>query len=405
MRKVEKAKLARALEIEQRAQHAVLWMARSGLPFDEARWLDLAAEAKSDAVRLNERLQEMAPPHPQGKEWNWNSVPQVKQGLSMLGFPVEDTRDETLARLDHPFVRLLRDYRKKTGIASRHGEKWLLAKDGSARVIDGRLYPSWKQIGAATGRMACAEPNLQAIPHGSGHHSCVRAPEGRILIKADYSQIELRLAAKMWDEPVMLETFREGGDVHEATAKSITGKEEVTKEERKLAKAVNFGLIFGQGAQGLKDYARNNYGVEMTLEEADAYRTRFFETYRGIARWHTMEDARLRRGQVDTRTLAGRRRRNVRSYAEHLNAPVQGTAADGMKMALALLWERRDECRGAVPILAVHDEIVVECDEGEAEKVEAWLKNAMVDGMDTVLNATEPNVPIEVETSVAQTWG
>ncbi len=76
-----------------------------------------------------------------------------------------------------------------------------------------------------------------------------------------------------------------------------------------------------------------------------------------------------------------------------------------LQTALALLWERRDECPGAVPVLAVHDEIVVECDEGEAEKVEAWLKNAMVDGMDTVVNATEPNVPIEVETSVAQTWG
>jgi DNA polymerase-1 len=322
----------------------------------------------------------------------------------MLGLPVEVTRDETLARLDHPFVRLLRDYRKKSGIATRHGEKWLLYKDGSKRVTDGRIYPSWKQIGAATGRMACAEPNLQAIPQGSGHHSCVMAPIGRVLVKADYSQIELRLAAKMWGEPVMLETFRGGGDVHETTARSITGKGEVTKEERKLAKAVNFGLIFGQGAKGLKDYARNNYGVEMTIEEASAYRKRFFETYQGIARWHAAEGRRLDRREFDTRTLTGRRRQDVRSYAEHLNAPVQGTAADGMKMALALLWERRGECSDAVPILAVHDEIVVECDEGDAEKVEAWLKNAMVDGMDAVVNATEPCVPIEVETFVAETW-
>ena len=252
--------------------------------------------------------------------------------------------------------------------------------------------------------MACAEPNLQAIPHGSGHHSCVKAPEGRVLVKADYSQIELRLAAKMWDEPVMLGAFREGGDVHEATARSITGKEEVTKAERKLAKAVNFGLIFGQGTAGFKDYAGDNYGVEMTLEEATRYRTRFFETYRGIARWHAAEAARLDRGQFDTRTLAGRRRQDVRSYTEHLNAPVQGTAADGMKTALALLWERRDGSPGAVPILAVHDEIVVECEE-DAEKAEAWLKRAMVDGMDAVVNVTEPHVPIEVETSVSRTWG
>ena len=403
--KIEKAKLSRILQIEQRAQHVILWMARSGLPFDEVRWLKLAEKARNEATKLDERLQEMAPAHPDGKQWNWNSPKQVKRALSMLGLSVENTKDATLARIDHPFVHLLREYKKKNGTATRHGEKWLHSKDGTKWVMDGRMYPSWKQIGAATGRMACAEPNLQAIPHGSGHHSCVRAPEGRVLVKADYSQIELRLAAKIWDEPVMLDTFREGGDVHTITAKSITGKEEVTKEERKLAKAVNFGLIFGQGAERLKDYARNNYGVEMALEEAGAYRTRFFQTYRGIARWHAAEAVRLDRRQFDTRTLAGRRRGNVRSYTEHLNAPVQGTAADGMKMALALLWERRDECPGAVPILAVHDEIVVECDEGDAEIVEAWLSKAMVDGMDAVVNATDPPVPIEVETSVSQAWG
>ena len=227
----------------------------------------------------------------------------------------------------------------------------------------------------------------------------------RILVKADYSQIELRLAAKLWGEPVMLETFREGGDVHTTTARSITGKEEITKEERKLAKAVNFGLIFGQGAEALRNYARNNYGVEMSLEEAFAYRERFFGTYEGIARWHSRTSARVDRGEYETRTLTGRLRRDVRFYTEHLNAPVQGTAADGMKLALALLWERREACPGAVPVLAVHDEIVVECNEEDAEKAKAWLVKAMKDGMDAVVNTSEPHVPIEVEASVAQTWG
>jgi DNA polymerase-1 len=118
-----------------------------------------------------------------------------------------------------------------------------------------------------------------------------------------------------------------------------------------------------------------------------------------------LESRRLDRQEFDTRTLTGRRRREVRSYTEHLNAPVQGTAADGMKVALAIIWERRGECPGAVPILAVHDEIVVECDKGDAEKVEGWLKRAMVDGMDAVANATEPRVPIEVEVTVSNTWG
>ena len=207
----------------------------------------------------------------------------------------------------------------------------------------------------------------------------------------------------MWDEPAMLETFREGEDVHTITAKSITGKEEVTKEERKLAKAVNFGLIFGQGAEGLKDYASNSYGVEMSLRRrtptgSDSSRPT------GASHAGTRRSARLDRGS----STPARCREAAPGRAllhEHLNAPVQGTAADGMKMALALLWERRDECPGAVPILAVHDEIVVECDEGDAEKAEAWLKKAMVDGMDAVVNVTDPKVPIEVETSVSQAWG
>ncbi len=402
---IEEAGMSRVREIEQRARPAISWMARAGVPFDEARWLEIAKEAGAEAARLDGRLREMAPPRPDGKEWNWNSPEQVKAALAAFGIVAPNTRDENLARYDHGFVRLLREYRKKNGIAARHGGKWLLSKDGTKRVIDGRIYPAWRQIGAATGRMACTEPNLQAIPHGSGHHSCVRAPEGRVLVKADYSQIELRLAAKMWGEPVMLRTFGKGGDIHTLTAQSITGRADVTREERRLAKAVNFGLIFGQGAKGLKDYARDNYGVEMTLEEAKAYRERFFETYKGIARWHAAEGGRLDRREFDTCTLTGRRRQDVRSYTEHLNAPVQGTAADGMKAALALLWERRHECPGAVPILAVHDEIVVECDAHRAQEAKAWLIRAMKDGMDAVVNEDEPRVPIEVKASVSEEWG
>lgn len=164
-------------------------------------------------------------------------------------------------------------------------------------------------------------------------------------------------------------------------------------------------LIFGQGPEALRNYARNNYGVEMSLEEAFAYRERFFGAYEGIARWHARTSARVDCGEYETRTHTGRRRQDVRSYTEHLNAPVQGTAADGMKLALAFLWERREECPGAIPILAVHDELVVECDEEDAEKAKAWLVKAMKDGMDAVVNVSEPRVPIEVEASVAQTWG
>ena len=239
-------------------------MTYAGVPLDETRWLDLAKEARNEADQIGVRLRDMIHPRPSGKEWNWNSAPQVKEALTAFGIHPPDTKDETLAQYDHEFVGLVREYRKKSKLASSYGERWLHRKDGSRRVVDNRIYPNWKQIGAATGRMACSDPNLQSIPHGYGHHSCIRTLEDRTLVIADYSQIELRLAAKMWNESAMIEAFREGDDIHITTARSLTGRSNVTAEERKLAKAVNFGLIFGQGPEGLRQYARNNYGVAMT---------------------------------------------------------------------------------------------------------------------------------------------
>ena len=204
----------------------------------------------------------------------------------------------------------------------------------------------------------------------------------------------------------MLEAYQKGEDIHVLTAKSLVSGG-VGKEDRKLAKAVNFGLLYGQGARGLKDYARDKYETDITLEEAALYKKRFFETYRGLAAWHEHERLRMKRGETETRTLAGRRRVGVTKFTEWVNAPVQGTGADGLKLALALLWERRKECADAVPVACVHDEIVVECDEDKAEKVEAWLEKAMIDGMDRVLNGQgleDLRVQVDVETQTGKTW-
>ena len=173
--------------------------------------------------------------------------------------------------------------------------------------------------------------------------TCVVAPEGRVLVVADYSQIELRVAAKVAGEEAMLEAYREGKDLHGMTARSVTEREEVSEGERKLAKAVNFGLLYGQGAEGLRNYARNSYGVEMSLSQAERYRRRFFKAYPAIRSWHRKEGKSFDAGNNTSQSLMGRMRR-VGRFTEKINHPVQGTAADGMKMALALLWERRDEC-------------------------------------------------------------
>jgi DNA polymerase I len=271
---------------------------------------------------------------------------------------------------------------------------------------DGRIYASWRQLRAATGRMACDHPNLQNIPRSGPLRSYIRAPEGRLFVIADYSQIELRIAAKISGDKEMLSAYAEGRDLHALTAQNLAGRNEVSNDNRKLAKAVNFGLLYGMGAKGLQAYALKSYGVEMTLEEAVLYRRRFFRTYPDLKRWHDNERRAWLRGGTETWTLSGRRRMYVQRLTDHLNSPVQGTAADGLKLALTLLWEHRDECLGAMPILVCHDEVIVECDAEQAADAKAWLEKAMIGGMEVVLNGTdEVHVPVEVESRIARSWG
>jgi DNA polymerase-1 len=140
------------------------------------------------------------------------------------------------------------------------------------------------------------------------------------------------------------------------------------------------------------------------LGEATLYQRRFFERYTGLKWWHKRERRAWQRGHAETQTLTGRRRLSVEKLTDRLNAPVQGTGADGLKLALALLWERRNECPGAVPVLVCHDEVVVECDADKAEEAKEWLVQAMKDGMDAAVNVVEPHILIEVEASVSKAW-
>jgi DNA polymerase-1 len=254
--------------------------------------------------------------------------------------------------------------------------------------------------------MACDHPNLQNIPRSGPFRSYIRAPEGRIFVIADYSQIELRIAAKISGDTEMLSAYTEGRDLHTLTAQRLTRRDELSKDDRRLAKAVNFGLLYGMGVKGLQSYALKSYGVEMSLAEVSLYRGRFFEAYPGLKRWHDEERRAWQRGDSETRTLTGRRRMNVDKLTDRLNAPVQGAAADGLKLALALLWERRGDCPGAVPVLVCHDEVIIECDAEQAVDAKAWLESTMIEGMDTVLNGTdEVDVPVEVEARIAKSWG
>jgi DNA polymerase I-like protein with 3'-5' exonuclease and polymerase domains len=397
--KIKAAGLSRAAEIEGRALLAVTWMGRQGVAFDRAAWDDLAGDAAAEAEVLARNLDDAAPDRPgrliREGAWNWSSVEQVKEAFAALGLALESTDDDALAAIPHPLAQLLRNHRSATKLASTYGPRWY-----ADTLHDGRVYAGWKQIGADSGRMACASPNLQNLPRDPRYRRGFIAPPGRVLVKADYSQIELRIAAKIAGDKAMLDAYGRGDDLHKQTAQRVLGVETPTKDQRQIAKSLNFGLLYGMGARGLRTYAKSQYGVEFTEAQAREYRAAFFRAYPGLARWH--EQVRRRRDR-ESRTVADRRRLfDAKTPDTHrLNTPVQGTGADGLKLALALLWERRAEAPGAFPVLAVHDEIVVECDTEQAGAVEAWLKQAMLDGMAPLVDP----VPVEVETRIARTWG
>src|SRR5262249_3023129 len=212
---------------------------------------------------------------------NWNSNDTVKQALAHVGIMVDKTDDDTLAGIDHPLAVLMRQYRDASKRASTYGRDWL-----KHVADDGKVYADWKQCGAKTGRMACGDPNLQNVPNDPAYRRCFRAPPGRVLIRADYSQIELRIGAKVANEKRMIDAYKRGDDLHAMTARSMTGKDEITAHDRKLAKPVNFGLLYGLQAKSLSRKAKVEYGVDLSIEDAERYRGAFFASYPAIQRWH-----------------------------------------------------------------------------------------------------------------------
>jgi DNA polymerase I-like protein with 3'-5' exonuclease and polymerase domains len=172
----------------------------------------------------------------------------------------------------------------------------------------GRIHPNFKQLGAATGRFSCTEPNLQGIPRSKEFRRCIKVKASHKLVMADYSQIELRVVAEISGDQRMIQAYRDGVDLHRLTASLLSGKplDQITPEDRQSARAVNFGLIYAMGAEGLRGYAKVVYNVDLPLEEAIRCRSRFFDAYSGIAAWHKLTGSKV---SSEARTLSGRRRK------------------------------------------------------------------------------------------------
>jgi DNA polymerase-1 len=330
--------------------------------------------------------------------WNWNSnAGDVPEAFAAVGIALADTKEETLAGIDHPLARLLLEYREAAKRSGTYGRDWV-----TEHVTDGRVYATWNPCQAKTGRMSCSRPNLQQVPRAAAYRRCFGAGPGCVLVKCDFSQIELRIAATVTGDTRMLAAYRAGEDLHALTAARFLGVERtaVTKEARQMAKPVNFGAIYGLGPRSLRLKAKAEYGKDMTEAQAKGFLDAFFAEFPGVRAWHN----RLKRDKATAVRTRGGRRIAVEAdqfYGAKANYVVQGTGGDGLKRALVLLWERRAECPGVEVVLAVHDEIVVECDEARQEEVAVWLRSAMRDGMAPLIDP----VPVEVEVSAGRTWG
>ncbi|HLL72684.1 MAG TPA: DNA polymerase [Pyrinomonadaceae bacterium] len=383
----------------------------AGIFLDAARWREQIATVKEKRARLAAELSAMlAVGTVQGSlfenaraDINIDSHTQLTAALKRLGVPVPDsTRNWKLQPLaaDYPVVAKLLDYRTVQKSLTSYGENILEEINPKTK----RIHANFHQIGAPTGRFACTNPNVQQVPHAVEYRRCFRAEEGNKLVIADYSQIELRILAHVTEDKGFIDAFNSGADLHRVTAAQVfnTPLEEVTKVQRDFAKRLNFGVVYGIGAQ------RFSMMTGIPLTEAESILARYFQTYRGLDTW-LREAARKALRERTARTLSGRlarfnfdpEDRQAASLAQRngKNMPIQGASADILKRALRLLHDRLKETSARL-VNIVHDEIVVECEAVQAPEIARVVEEAMCAAGEEYVT----RVPVKVETEIADEW-
>jgi DNA polymerase I-like protein with 3'-5' exonuclease and polymerase domains len=394
---LEMSGLDSVFDLESRLLPVVIDMEIAGMAVDTDRLRGIESSCRDQAAAAAAEVRDLlALP-----ELNIGSPKQLLAALNARGIPVVSTNEEALRSCGEKEI-------VPKILASRALEKQAqqAASLLDSVASDGRIHGQFDPMGTATGRFSSKTPNLQNIGRGD-LRSCFVARKGRALVIADYSQVELRVAAAIAGEKKMIDAYNRGEDLHRLTASVVLGKplEAVTKDDRQLSKAVNFGLLYGQHAKGLVRYAKTSYGVTLAEDEALAIRQKFFATYGHLRQWHGQSHVSAEKGVTEVRTVSGRRRLIDKSatdwerFTALVNTPVQGGCADGLKQALVDLSARLPE--GAKMISTVHDEIIVECEEAQAESVREILQTTMREAMATLF----PQVPIEVEAGVCSNWG
>jgi DNA polymerase-1 len=401
--------LRQAAQLEFDCIMPIAEMELNGFYLDEARWREQLDRVRVAQEKAADELQDMlsagvAQATLFGRaEINLDSQQQVTDALLNLGVPVPDTTRawqlQPLAE-KYPVVAKLLEYRGVAKSLSSFGENILEFIEPKT----GRIHADFRQIGAPTGRFSCSNPNLQQIPHEQQYRRCFRAPDGRKLVIADYSQIELRILADFSGDQNFIKAFVSGEDFHSTTASQVFGvaAADVTAEQRSFAKRLNFGVVYGIGA--------SRFGLMTGLSQNDAENTmrKYFGTYRAldsylrqsgtdvitkrVARTASNRMLRLRFDETDRQQVASARRYGV-------NMPIQGTSADILKRALRLLHESLRGTSGKL-VNIVHDEVIVECDAAEAELIADKLNKSMCRAGEEYVKS----VPVKVDVHVADEW-
>jgi DNA polymerase-1 len=408
-RKLDDERLLDVYRLENNVRPAIAAMERVGVAVHRGKLKDLIHDYTVRTAQLRSELE---------GEWGINpgSSKQLRKYFALDVMPnwpktpagAASTNQEAMKALrdKHPSVEKWLQWKEAEKIRSTYGTS-IMEKLSQ----DERIHARFNAFGTATGRFSSSGPNLQNIPKRGERGKQMRGlfwsgSKDRVLIKADYESIELWIAAYLWGDPAMQQALRKGVNMHVRTAAALFEKpaEEVTKEEKATGKIVNFALLYGGSPNRImQEYKKN--GIPIDEDGAKAVHKKFFDTYTGFAArkaliWANYDKNAREKNDTVVRTPIGRARSYADWYGPLMNHEIQGTGADGVKFALALMYE--DRMDDVYPVLTVHDEIVVDAPKSKEEEVKAWVKAHMVRGMLRAVNADEKDVPsmpsVEIET-------
>lgn len=408
--KLEDLSLTKVAQLEFDCINPVAAMQLAGIYLDAGCWRKQVAETQAEYDKVAATLrQELSAGLPQMSLFeeatssiNLDSPAQVKDALNRLGIQVDSTSEWRLHNLaaEHHVIELLLKYRGLSKSLSAYGLSLL----DFINPVTGRIHANFRQIGTPTGRMGCAAPGLHQVPNEKKYRQCFRAPAGRKLVIADFSQIEMRILAEFSSDEALLVAFNSGADLHRSTYSQMLGipLADVTNEQRSQAKGLNYGLVYGMGAEGLANK------INSSVPEAEKLINKYFAAYPGVARWLN-DAANIAVNERQSRSASGRlwkfsfdvKDRSQLGALKRVgkNAPIQGTGSDLFKRAMILIDEALQNFDAQI-VHCIHDEFVVECDEKFADEIATIVSNQMVAAGKEYL----PRVPVEAEAKVADVW-